>query len=406
MRRSIPTGLLAFSALLLAAGTGSSASAVGAPSDTRTSITVDCLLGEGPSDNQVILPEETLTVTLLNCDGWNVDDEDDGTTLRDPSGTPTNTWDAVGSPVVFTVAGAADIDLDPPAGDSGDVGDIDIDVYVASPASVPSGALNLSTRLTMPVEIPDFEIDVPVGLDSVSTDMPVSIEGEGEREAPELDGMKAAAAITPAALLGGLTDCEMEDGYHPYQTVDISISTAGDFTFRVIDVTPTDEDLQWGQPYFPSQDFFLAVYTSFDPANPEANLVNCNDDRAEDRVFVVNDGETYISDDQTPEFIATLEPGDYTLLLTTYRTTSSAEWANGTFSPWSGVSGLTWDPQPMTALFELWGPTGSVTQPADEPELAATGPDLGLVVASAGLGLLAAVGGGALVLARRRTVLA
>ena len=385
--RALPLSLIAVGGLLLTAGAGASASAAGAPTDTRTSITVDCDLGEGSNDNQVILPGETLTVTLLNCDGWNVDDQDAGVVLRDTHGVQSNTWEVVGTPYVFTVEGGADIDMDPP-GESDD--DIDIDVFVADPASTPTGELNLTERLTMPVEIPAFAIDVP-------TEPAVS----GASTVP-------GDTIEPAVDLGGFTECSMEDGYHPYQTLPISTSTSGDFTFRVIDVTPVDEDLQWGQPYLPSQDFFLAVYTSFDPENPEENLVSCNDDRGSfsGGITVVNGGVTYISDDQTPEFIASLEPGDYTLVLTTYRSTSSENWANGEFSPWSGVSDTTWDPQPMSALFELWGPAGSIELGGagsdGGEELAETGQDGSTISTFAAAGFAVGALGIALMVARRR----
>lgn len=389
--RALPVSLIAASALLLATATAVGASAAGAPTDTRTSITVDCEVGEGSNDNQVILPGETLTVTLLNCDGWDVIDDDAGTTLFDQSGNQSNDWVVVGSPATFTVTGEADIYvLEPIDGEY----DIDIDVYVADPAATPSGSLNLTTRLTMPVEIPDFEINVPVSPASTVA----SSSGEGAVDESSDD---KSLEFTPAADLGGLSDCSMEDGYHPYQTLPISISASGDFTFRVIDVTPVDEDLQWGQPYLPSQDFFLAVYTTFDPENPEANLVSCNDDRDEDRISIVNGGITYISDDQAPEFIASLTPGEYTLVLTTYRSTSSAEWARGEFSPWSGVSDTTWDPQPMTALFELWGPAGSIELGGEE-QLAETGTETAVVGAAISLGLASLLAGVGLIAARRR----
>jgi len=374
--RTLPLSLIAVSALLFATAASAPATAAGAPTDTRTSITVNCLLGEGSNDNQIILPGDTLTVTLLNCDAWTVEDLDVSGTLEDPAGGLSDSWIVVGTPADFEVNGSSNILLTEP---DDLLPEIDIDVRVASAAPTPTGSLGLTTRVAMPVVIPTFEINVPAD--------------------PYL------GAPGPTTDLGGLSDCSIEDGYHPYQALPISISTAGDFTFRVIDVTPVDEDLQWGQPYVPSQDFFLAVYTQFDPANPEANLVNCNDDRNENRIFVINDGVTFISDDQTPEFAAALEPGDYTLVLTTYRTSSSSEWAAGEFSSWSGVSDFSWDPQPMSGLFELWGPVGSIAANDDQataPELAATGEDTTVSAGIAGLGLLTALAGGALLLGRRR----
>lgn len=359
VRNSLLIGALAGG--LVVAGSVSGALALGGPSDTRTSITVDCAVGEGAGDNQVILPGETLTVTLLNCEGWTVEDQDalDAMTLSG-GGAPVNSFVVPGGASTFTfrVDDEADIEL------TLDADDIDIDVYFAAAAADPTGSLIVTTRVDMPVVIDDFE----VALDETGSDI----------------------------YLGGFADCHMEAGYHPYQALPIVISTDGDFTFRVIDVTPVDEDLQWGQPYYPSQDFFLAVYTSFDPANPADNLVDCNDDRPLDNVSFVNGGVDYISDDQAPEFAAALTAGTYTLVLTTYRSTSSDDWENGRFSTWSGVSDITWTPTPMSALFELWGPNASIaldTRASDvdeaaAPELAATGADGDAIAVSVAAALL------------------
>ncbi|WP_294181984.1 hypothetical protein [uncultured Schumannella sp.] len=355
---------------LVLAGSASAALALGGPSDTRTSITVDCDLGEGSNDNQVILPGETLTITLLNCEDWTVDDKDalDAMTVPgEPS--PVNSFvvPSGSSSFTFTVDDEADIEV----AFEGD--DIDIDVYFATPAADPTGSLIVTTRVTMPIVIDDFA----VALSETGSDYD----------------------------LGGYSSCQMEAGYHPYQALPITISTDGDFTFRVIDVTPVDEDVQWGQPYYPSQDFFLAVYTAFDPANPEANLVACNDDRPDDNVSFVNDGVDYISEDQAPEFVSPLTAGEYTLVLTTFRSTSSDDWANGEFSTWSGVSDTTWTPTAMSALFELWGPAGSIALATDddadaeaEPELAATGTETGAVV----VGVMLVAAGGILALLKAR----
>jgi len=384
MTRVIPALLTTLAVGLLVTSAGASAaSAVGGVNDTRTAITVDCLLGEGPGDDQVMLAGEVLTVTLLNCDGWDVDDVDLGTTLRDPSGAQSNSWTVVGTTAIFTVTGAADIDFDPPTPNPGTISDIDIDVFVATAATVPSGTLNLTTRLTMPVDIDVFEFDVPVD---------------------------AANGSSPRANLGGFATCQMEQGYHPYQTLPITISTAGDFTFRVVDVTPVDQFLQWGQPYLPTSDLFLAVYEAFDPENPEANLIGCNDDGVQEFAFVENGESTYLFSEYAPGFTATLEPGEYTLVLTNFDSISSANWTAGEVSPWSVEFGSVWTPQPMSALFELWGPEDSIAAVVPEetapepaaPELADTGLDTFALASMAGVGLLAFAAGAAVVITRRR----
>ena len=234
-------------AVLATTALGSSAAtAAGSPTDTRTSITVDCAIGEGSNDNHMLLPNDVLTITLLNCEDWAISDNDGIESMTIDNGVGVSNYSTFVVPssapsFVVTVntanmgSGVADLELYD--ADSGS--DIDIDIVVASPAATPTGSLLSTTRVTMPVDIDTF---------SFAVDM---IGG------PSND-----------ALLAGDADCEIEVGYHPYQALPVTITAAGDFTFRVIDVTPIDEDVQWGQPYFPSQDLFLAVYEDFDPTNP------------------------------------------------------------------------------------------------------------------------------------------
>ena len=360
---------------LVLASTGATV-ATAAPGDTRTSITVDCAVGEGSNDNQVILPGETLTITLLNCIGATVNDDDATGNLYDATATQLDTFPVATSPYVFTSQGESDLEV---YDDPGFTYDLDIDVEVATLAPTPTGVLNLTNRLTLPPSASSFTI----GLDLIDFD---------------------ADTFSDDAFLDGDVDCRLEPGYHPYQTMQITISEDGDYTFRVINVTPVDEDIQWGEPYYPSQDFFLAVYTTFDPSNPNANVVGCNDDRPDDNIYVENGGVFYISDDQTPEFVATLAPGTYTLVLTTYRTTSPSEFAAGGFSPWSGVFGNTWTPQDMSGLFELWGPEGSIeVVVAAAPALADTGRDDQNVGIGVALGVLALLLGSVALIATART---
>lgn len=124
----------AVGAVVLAFFGATAATALGGVTDTRTTITVDCAIGEGSNDNQVILPGETLTVTLLNCSDWVVTDLDglnaidvpaeasDINTFTVPSATPT---------YVFTVDDETDLEL------TFDVESIDIDVRFATPGANP-----------------------------------------------------------------------------------------------------------------------------------------------------------------------------------------------------------------------------------------------------------------------------
>ena len=74
--------------------------------------------------------------------------------------------------------------------------------------------------------------------------------------------------------------------------------------------------------------------------------------------------------------------------------------------PWSGVSDTTWDPQPMSALFELWGPAGSIELGGagsdGGEELAETGQDGSTISTFAAAGFAVGALGIALMVARRR----
>ena len=162
--------------------------------------------------------------------------------------------------------------------------------------------------------------------------------------------------------LAGNTDCQLATGDHPYSTTKVTITTAGDYTFRIAGVDPVpyflgyqgagkSPTLQPGD--LPISDPFLAVYSSFDSANPETGIVGCNDDS--DSYAAAADAEdegvAYVAPNVLVEnsfssFSAYFTPGNYTLVLTTYDPFSAAEFA---------ASGLD-----QSALYEMWGPQGGV----------------------------------------------
>lgn len=323
---------------------------------SRETLTIDCNIGEGVpvvGDDHALMPGEVLTVTLLNCDGWNVDDQDSGNVMQ-LGGVATNDADVSGANVLLVVSGQADIDFDPPAGwvvpdtfidppDPGYEADIDLDVYVAAPAADPAGSLVLERELVFPVSnLPQFTV--------------------GSTTSNESD-----------YLLGGDSDCNMENGHHVYQQFAIGITETGNYSFLVPWVTPVDEDLYWGAPYYPSQDFFLALYSSFNKSDPNANLLACNDDR--DGGFYLSFGSgasALIMDDQQPWMNVNLDPGTYTLVLTTYRSISTASHNIGYFSSTSdyadGADGSNWTPTPMSAFFKLWGPSSNSISPDSDDD--------------------------------------
>lgn len=319
---------------------------------SRETLTIDCNIGEGVpvvGDDHALMPDETLTVTLLNCDGWNVEDNDANDVMQ-LGGVATNDADVSGDNVLLVVSGEADIDFDPPDGwvvpetfidppDPGNDADIDLDVYVATPATDPSGSLVLELELVFPVsDLPQFTV--------------------GSTTSNEDDDY----------FLGGDSDCNMENGHHVYQQFAIGITEAGDYSFLVPWVTPVDEDLYWGAPYYPSQDFFLGLYSSFNKNDPNANLLACNDDREGGYYLSFGSGDSaLIMDDQQPWMNVNLDPGTYTLVLTTYRSVSTESHNIGYFSSTSdyadGAYGANWTPTAMSAFFKLWGPSSNSISP-------------------------------------------
>lgn len=319
--------------LTLTLGSASSAHATG----SRTLISIDCLVGETNNDDHALVPGDILTVTVVNCQGWTIEDLDHASTG--------NTDISGGSFVVstnglhvFLVMGSADIDFDPPVDGNGDtigsVGDIDLDVYLAYQATIPPGSLVDTRTFTMTRDEQDFEIG-------------------------------AVADYGDYYDLGGNPDCELELGSHTYVTQSFAATTSGDYTFRNISVSPADEDVVWGAPQYPNQDIFLALYTSFDPDDPEANLVACNDDRPEEFEnawyrYASNGLTTYVFDWQAPEMTVALPSGTYDLVVTTWASIEDTEWFNGEYPLWGYYEGETWDWDSggtridMTALMEIW----------------------------------------------------
>ena len=139
---------------------------------------------------------------------------------------------------------------------------------------------------------------------------------------------------------------------HVYQTYSFDVSAAGDYTFRFVQTNPLDGRLfWWGDSSFAMQDPFLAVYTDFDPANPSANVVGCNDDGGNSGVTSTG----YFQRSLYSQFSSALPSGHYTLVLTTFGDSPVSSWTDGA----------------QGGTFELWGPPGAF-QPA-QPELPRTG---------------------------------
>ena len=164
-------------------------------------------------------------------------------------------------------------------------------------------------------------------------------------------------------------DCALESGRHPFSILRVTITEAGDYTFRIVN---GNSELPVGESEFAaSDDPYLAVYGDFDPTAPDNNVVGCNDDRDSDAISEAGQSLHGLYS----EFGATFEPGNYTLVLTGYPYFSESDWAFGD----------------QTSTFELWGPEGGLTIGAPEvTELAQTGVNEASPFLPAGLALMAA----------------
>jgi len=86
-------------------------------------------------------------------------------------------------------------------------------------------------------------------------------------------------------------------------------------------------------------------------------------------VFMEDLGNGVTMEGHQPYFVSTLKPGYYTLVLMTWDAISAADWAAGT------DNGNTFAAGAGSTKFEMWGPTGGLTEGAAPagPALAETG---------------------------------
>lgn len=182
-----------------------------------------------------------------------------------------------------------------------------------------------------------------------------------------------------AGDLAGDENCAMSDGAHAYATGTLTVERSGTYSIRVVNTTPlTDSTAAWGAD-IPMDDPFLAVYSSFDPANPNANVVGCNDDGSNNRGDEPGDypgeGATlspkFLISGLYPWFSAKLAAGSYTYVLTTYSDFGIANWEGGA----------------QAATIEVWGLDDALadTGARDVPAWVTFG-GAGLVIAGVALG--------------------
>lgn len=321
-----------------------------AASAATTEYTVDCLDLTDASVDFPVAPGNTITLNLTGFDS--VYDYDSGNTSPvNPAGETVVL--AAGDELVFYDEGA-DVCAD----------DFYAWVFEAGPETVPSGSHLFTQTITIPL-------------------------GAGEITVTEDEDDEH--------FLGGIEDCDLSTevhGIHVYGTLDVTVTTAGTYTFRGMFSTPLGDYVPINA-FDPIADPFLAVYSSFDPASPDAGVVGCNDDLndvgAENDAEYLADGT--IIDGHQPWFTAPLSPGTYTLVLMTWEDLSADDLADG-YSPYEEenfVSG------PKSTTFELWGPVGGLQL---GHQLAATGTDVTPIAATGALVLLGGLG--VFLVARRR----
>jgi hypothetical protein len=356
----------------------------------RLNFTVDCLVGEtGAEDNHTLVPGETLVITLANCAGYYVTENDVSATATLTGGVVLDTTEVVvpSGPATITIVASASGDADIEFHDIDELStdpsfDIDVDIETPGTVADPESTLLASEELTVALDANEMMIGEELIGD------PVGDDGEGD------------------ALVGGFASCDVEPGLHVYESLDFTVNESGVYDFRAVAVSPLSAQLNWGLDYTPSSDTFLAVYNVFDPANPDDGVVGCNDDADDNGVDYVeaayDEWDATVTDagdlmhDRFPWFQSELATGEYTLVLMFYQTAGTEDFNIGEYGETSGSSSETWEPGPQSAVFEMWGPTGGL-------ELGHTLADTGVNPAFALWSGLALAGTGiAITVARRR----
>jgi hypothetical protein len=321
MKKSVH--LIIASLSLAVTGAAFSSSQVSAATGIITSeISVDCVADNGADLNLWNYESEIISVSFTNCDAYSWFDK----AMNPKSGSLVSPFEITTGDQLLLF-------------DTGSGATVQIETSFLYPARVPPGELQYTENITIGVNPKVFS----AGPED---------NGDGEHR------------------LGGKTLCELDadpSDRHVYTTLDITIVKAGRYTFRSIGSDPMGGYLD--SAFHPIADPFLALYSTFDPKNPDEGILGCNDD-LNDKFGYGNDNIAEVLSDGTwmeghhPYFAADLEPGEYTLLLTTWRAVSKQAWTTGV------IDGRTWTPGEATLTFELWGPRASLCvghDPACDP---------------------------------------
>lgn len=225
----------------------------------------------------------------------------------------------------------------------------DVTVTLLDETTAPIASVEFISPYEMPnptgTQVADSEQTIPLSPDEVSFGTPSEINGRDE--------------IT----LAGIDECDVIAGPHVYAEQNFAVSNGGDYTFRVTGVTPLPGYFEpLNSEWTPVRDPMVALYSSFDPANPDEGIVGCNDDLNDlvlggydygDNDFNITAQGDYV-EGHMPYFEANLDPGDYTLVFTTWDSFSADEWNAG-----EGAEDE-WTAGPATIYFDAWGPAGGL----------------------------------------------
>jgi hypothetical protein len=295
-----------------------------------TTHNLDCTADQATVRNFVVEGSDTITMHFTNCGLGEEYDVNYGTLVDE-----------------FSVTG----DLVMVAGDNfgfanGTGGFLAyVNVMYASDENVPSGTLLFTEDMTIGT-VPD-EFDVG----PVNGDFDQHFLADNETCGLSADGARM----------------------HIYTTMTFEVTEAGEYTFRGIGSTPLSQF--HGGAYHPLGDSFLALYEGFDPANPDDNVVTCNDDLND--LFGYDNNEVVeglpdgvLMEGHMPYLVADLQPGTYTLLLSVWDPIGSEDWQAGQVFVWEFANSA------ASTRVQAWGPANGATlveEVGEEGSLAATG---------------------------------
>ncbi len=220
------------------------------------------------------------------------------------------------------------------------------------PGSVPSTfTVSGNTMLRINKNATAFGLNIPVVVVPDVADPVGTLRQSGDitiAATPTLEMTLADNTGDGGHNLGGNENCALNVGAHAYTTGTLTVDRSGQYSIRVVNTNPlTDSTAGWGAD-LPMNDPFLAVYSSFDPANPDANIVGCNDDgdnnHGDDPADYPTQGATlspkYLINGLYPWFSTKLAAGSYTYVLTTYSQYGIANWEGGAQAATVEVWGL------------------------------------------------------------------